>query len=507
MLPADPPSDLPLRPAASTRALLAHPGLALALLAGLSALVYALAFVGPAFLPALYPGARPDFFTLHAPGSPAHLALLLAFAFLGLVYLAAWRLAQHASGLLAWAVVIGGSLLFGAILVWLFPYDAADIFDYIIHGRMTGVYGVNPYRLTPNQFPHDPFYPYVAWKSDPSPYGPLWELIAGLAARLGRGSFLGTVLLYKLAVGLFLLASLGLVALILRRAAPRLALAGTLLLAWNPVVLYETWGNGHNDMVMVFWLLAAAWAMQRRRYTTAVLALAAGALVKFVPLLLLPAAGLIALAGLSGLWRRVSFLVRSGLAVLALAALAYAPFWYGPQVFTVANRTHLFTASIPAALYYLLKTRLPEATAAGAVSLVALGLTAVFALWQGWRAARLGEAEPDRRLAQAGFNILTFYLLVTCLWFQQWYTLWLIGLAPLLASSAGRRLAILFGFAALSKQLVLGPALFWPRPWLQQPWLEVCFTLGILIIPWTYALQAILRSRARSRSALLPAGR
>ena len=85
---------------------------------------------------------------------------------------------------------------------------------------------------------------------------------------------------------------------------PPRALAGTLLLAWNPLILYETLGQGHNDVAMLFWVLACAWCLARRRYTLAVLALVAGALFKFVPLLLLPAAGLIALALVVTLWRR-----------------------------------------------------------------------------------------------------------------------------------------------------------------------------------------------------------
>ncbi|HEX7974972.1 MAG TPA: hypothetical protein VF498_11225, partial [Anaerolineales bacterium] len=109
MLPADPPSDLPLRRAAPIRASGGGAAFALALLAllaGLSGLVYALAFVAPAFLPAIYRSARPDFFTLYPPGSPTHLALLLAFVFLGLAYLSAWRLARNVSGWAAWVTVI-----------------------------------------------------------------------------------------------------------------------------------------------------------------------------------------------------------------------------------------------------------------------------------------------------------------------------------------------------------------------------------------------------------------
>jgi hypothetical protein len=389
-------------------------------------------------------------------------------------------------------VVFGGSLAFGAILLYLFPIDAADIFDYIIHGRIWTVYGGNPYTQPPKQFAIDPFYPYVAWKGEVSPYGPVWGLLAGLASRLAGDGIVANVIAYKLIPGAFLLGSQALVALILHQAAPKQALAGTLLLVWNPVVLYETWGNGHNDMVMVFWVLAAVWAIQNRRFTLAVLALAAGTLVKFIPALLIPAAVVIALRNLPGRRERLSYLARTGAAVVALAALLYAPFWAGPKVITVVTRTNLFTSSIPAAAYYLLRPELGTKDAAAVVSKAALALTGVYVLWQAWNAWR---EHTWQDFVQASFNILAFYLLVTCMWFQQWYTLWLLGLAPLVSFRPARWLAILFGVAALSKTLVVGPYLFWPRYRFHQPWLEIWFTLGVLGIPWLFALFSLWKSR------------
>ncbi len=47
-----------------------------------------------------------------------------------------------------------------------------------------------------------------------------------------------------------------LIAAILRRLAPDRLLAGVVLFLWNPVVLYETIGQGHNDVAMLFWMAA-----------------------------------------------------------------------------------------------------------------------------------------------------------------------------------------------------------------------------------------------------------
>jgi hypothetical protein len=471
------------------------PALRLAVLAGLNLLVFWLAFVRPADLREIYPQATPHLFFIHEPGSRVHLNLILAFICLALIYLLAWRTAGEASGKAAWGLVVGGSLAFGAVLLFLFPYDAADIFDYIIHGRMSAVYGANPYLSIPKEFPEDPVYRYVAWKLERSPYGPVWGLLAHLAARPAGDGVVANVIAYKLIPGLFLLGSLLLVAAILRRAAPGQALAGTLLLAWNPLVLYETWGNGHNDMVMVFWIVAAAWAIQRRRFTLAILSLTAGILVKFLPVLLVPAALAIALREHPSWRSRAAFLLRTGLAALVLAGLVYAPFWEGPQVITVAGRDRLFSASIPSSAFHLLSPWLGKEAAAQWVSRTALAMTLLFALYQAWRAWK----DPARdHFAQASFNIIAFYLLVTILWFQQWYVLWLLGLVPLLRSRAARDLGIFFSFAVLAKQFVVSPFLYFPRPRFVQPWFEIAFTLGVLSLPWLFTLYAIWRERRLS---------
>ena len=57
------------------------------------------------------------------------------------------------------------------------------------------------------------------------------------------------------------LGSATLIYLILKQRQPRWAVAGTIAFAWNPLVLLAVAQNGHNDIVMIFFLLAAVWAL------------------------------------------------------------------------------------------------------------------------------------------------------------------------------------------------------------------------------------------------------
>ena len=64
---------------------------------------------------------------------------------------------------------------------------------------------------------------------------------------------------------------------------------------------------------------------------------------------------------------------------------------------------------------------------------------AIFTLIQTLRAQKQESTEDFPKIV---FNILAFYLLVACLWFQQWYGIWLISLAPLLPAPSRRRCSI-----------------------------------------------------------------
>jgi hypothetical protein len=486
----------------------ALPLLALLVIGLASFLIYWLLLVRPVSLLALYGHGRIEgTYSYWAKPAFRH-QMWLVFGAQGLLYWLGWQAARRARGKAAWLAVAGVAAACGAALLFLYPFDAADIFDNIMHGRILGVYAANPFWQTGANFSGDPFYRYMAWKTTPSAYGPLWEVLAGGVARLAGDGVIANVLAFKLLVGIFLAGSGLLVALIMHKVAPQRALAAFYFLVCNPLALYETLGNGHNDAVVIFWILAAVLAMVYRRYTLAVLALVAGTLFKFIPLLLLPAALALGWQELALRRERLRFLLLAGSAGLALAALAYAPFWHGLATLNIKGRMHLFSISPPAVVFQALKPRLGSEPAADLVSKTAAGLTLLVALWAGsrtWRAA--GRASGWLGFARAGNDLLLFYLLVACLWLQQWYFLWPLGLAALLGS--GRRLQVVAftSLAVLSKQFVIGPALLWPRAVLPQPRLELYLALGVLGLPWLAILYGMLGVLWQRRSALAGAGR
>ena len=83
--------------------------------------------------------------------------------------------------------------------------------------------------------------------------------------------------------------------------------------AWHPLVALEGAGGGHIDVVGTLGVVAAAYALSRRRSGVAAVALAVSFSVKFLPLVLFPL-----------LWKRIR--VRDGVLAAAVVVLLYLPF-------------------------------------------------------------------------------------------------------------------------------------------------------------------------------------
>lgn len=471
---------------------MSKPTVRLAGIAAVSAAIYALAFVWHYSLIEWW--ATPQLtiakISQHDPRAAA--AYVIAFAALFLLYALACRVARGQPRAAAWRVVIVGALAFNAILLLLYPVDAADIFDNIVHGRMTALYGANPFYQSAIDFTQDRFFSYAAWDYYPTAYGPGWELLAAGAAKVAGDGVIANVLTFKMISVLAYAGTAALIALTLRKHAPARALYGVVLFAWNPLVLYVTAGNGHNDTVMVLFIALGLALLTARRFTLAAAALTLGATIKFIPALLLPLA---MLAGLKAArtWRTRAIFLIATLAVCAvIAAGLYAPFWRGGDILGVKRRSDLFTTSLPTLVEITLQPGLGKSLSEFVtVRLVAvlLGAWIVRQMRKVWR-----DASPNA-VAAAGASILLFYLLAACLWFQAWYAVWTLALAALLPDGALTRGALLLSFAAIWKmplfEFVLVPGAVLPP----RDWREWWITLGTLGTAWAFFVYQFARNK------------
>ncbi|MFL5803906.1 MAG: hypothetical protein ACJ8CR_19455, partial [Roseiflexaceae bacterium] len=194
--------------------------------------------------------------------------------------------------------LIGFPLLFLALLLWVYPATSVDLYDYLFRGRMLARYGANTFTQIPQDYSPDPLFDFVAWRRAVTAYGPVWEGLSWLTARLAGehrvlgvgGVFgapgVGTVYITSItgtaqeaALLRLMLAFKGLGALgfllcgaaiwgALGRIAPERRAIGLFLWLWNPLALWESAGAGHNDAWMALCIVLAVWAFGEYRPTT-----------------------------------------------------------------------------------------------------------------------------------------------------------------------------------------------------------------------------------------------
>jgi len=428
--------------------------------------------------------------TRHQPVTQA--AFVFTFVALFALYYLAWRLCRGRQSRMMWIALLTVVVVINLAMLFLYPIGAADIFDNIIRGRMTIYHALNPFYDAPDAIRSDPFYPYVAWNYYPSAYGALWELLASALTFLAGNNFFANFFAFKILNLIFYFLSIVIIIAILKRLAPHRALQSVCLFALNPLMIYEIAGNGHNDIVMAFFVLLAIHGLVRRRFTLSLLALTAGAMIKFIPVLLTPIFLVVARRLLPTRKERFVFLIRTALVCLTFVIALYAPFWRGGDVLGVGRRSTLFTASLPALAQVQLEKILGEASSQQAVIWIALALTMMVILiqtFQAWQAA-----SPESVIRSSTF-ILLFYLIFTCLWFQQWYVIWALALAALLPEGVLGRIAALLTYTAPWKMIAFDFFInidsLPPRIW-RETWLGLS-TFGVA---WLYVTYVALRPSA-----------
>jgi hypothetical protein len=377
--------------------------------------------------------------------------------------------------------LLGFPLIFLGLLALVYPTTSVDLYDYVFRGRMLAHFQANTFVHVPIEFNTDPLFWFVAWRKAVTAYGPLWEGMSWLTARLagerpGRLLY-GQEAQYKVLLDLMLaykaLAGLGFVGcgaaiwLTLRRTAFEWRWLGLYLWLWNPLALWESLAAGHNDAWMAMLIVLAVGLLvprgadkETRRLEAdassspglplsvsmgiaAFLVLTLGGLVKYLALMFGPLLLCAALRRLPDWWARLRLVLAGGLACAAAVVLAYAPFWVGWRTLRqFGDRGALFTSSWLAALqapiesealHWLLPARdllalasigqHSEAISQAIAVSIGLGLLAFGVLWASWRAWHA----PDDVAAHALWLLLWFLFLCNP-WFQPWYLLWALAL-------------------------------------------------------------------------------
>ena len=239
------------------------------------------------------------------------------FLFVGLAgfsYLALFRQSDQLP--VRW--LLGGGCLLTLTALVVPPFLSTDVFDYVLFGRVESIHGGNPYLSTPADFPDDPLLrlDVAEWSTNVLPYGPITACFQNWITWLAGNSIWAGVYGFKLLfAGCHVLAA-WLIYLALSGRGQHAARRGLLLYLWNPLLLLELAGSGHNDALMAVGLAAMCWGIARERFAVATVAFGTAVLAKHGCAVLGPC--LFALA-----WRRGQLVdMAKGCAIVAVVTAA-----------------------------------------------------------------------------------------------------------------------------------------------------------------------------------------
>lgn len=322
------------------------------------------------------------------------------FAACLLVWLVALQAGRGRSGPIIIAAAIAARLA-------LLPFPASDdVSRYLWEGRLV-LEGESPYAAPASEAPEalrDRVWAGMNNKTKRTIYPPLAELVfaAGVAVAYEP-------LPLKL---LFVAAEAGILGLLLRELRRRrLPEANLTLVAFNPVLLLATAGEGHYDALFVLALLLAVSAHARGRHGWGWIALAAAVQLKLVAVLLAPVL-------LRGRGWRTAWMFAGAAAVPALPFLSDLP--------NIARSAAAFAGTtyhngfLPAVLRQVI-------AGTGAVAAVSMALLALWTAFVAWR------VEED--VWRAAFLILGGLLLLSPIT-HVWYFVWIVPFLAILPQPA-----------------------------------------------------------------------
>ena len=395
------------------------------------------------------PGGPLGFLSSSAPTPPAAsvLAVYGGIAALAGIWWRLLRALQRRPGVPVGQVI-------RVLCVWAAPFVVApplfsrDAYSYAGQGALVSFH-INPYHYGPGVLGASRFNLLAGplWANTPSPYGPTFLSLDGLATRVsGHQVLVDIMLLRLLALAGVALAAWGLPTL--ARHVGKDPAAAVVLGVGSPLVLTALVGGEHNDALMMGLLVAglAAWLRFGPLPGIVLCALAAG--VKA------PAAlGVVFIGwnwdppGTAALRRvgRTLEAVALGAATLGTVSGLSGVGWgwavnLGTPAKISTGVTPVDTAGrLLAGLLHVAGASTPTSSVRGAVAIAGVAVAGAAGAWLLWHSPRLGA------LRALGLALLVLALLSPVLW--AWYLTWGLAVLAPVATGLGRRLLVLLAVA------------------------------------------------------------
>lgn len=300
---------------------------------------------------------------------------------------------------MAVAIVVQLIPLFGPVLL------SRDVYAYWAYGRIAAVHAANPYEDVPAAFPRDPAVERMgtSWLETTTLYGPVWTVTAtGVAAATNSPRI--AAFAFRLIATASMLAIIGLAILLAQNRSFAAAFVG-----WNPLLALHFAGGGHNDALMMAFVLGALVLASRGRGGLAGALWLAAIGVKWVAAAF---AGLTVLGDRFRNRRLLAGIAIAGGALVLTSFALYGAAWLGAASSVSRQARRSGSIGLSGWLGDIGLGHRPTLAIIGAATLA----VAIWLSWQAWNGrVRLGLAGVLLAALQG--------------WLNPWYAVWGVSLA------------------------------------------------------------------------------
>jgi len=399
------------------------------------------------------------------------LGAMIVFTLFALQVVALYIARQMTNVRQAQWLIVAFSTIFMIILVGMHPITSTDLYGYLARSYLIADIHQNPTVSLATILPGGYLVPHAR---PPAPYGPLWLLLCGAIGSVVDENLLLAMILMKLLMVVAALGTIGIVAWIAEKVLPGQRTQTLGILAWSPLLLFEGIGNAHNDIVMMFFVVASIALLIARRPILSLPVLMLGILIKYSMGALVPLWCVVILlqycwqgndpvhfqrGNLQMMWDQVVAIIRTrinwrsvvrifgigGGLTIAVAIICYAPFWAGLKTFTGLGQqlgATYFFISLTQLIFYgatALFPTLPSAGIGSALRAIFYTIFFLYVLYETGQLFRRGPAVTVVHLVQAAGKVVLALLILVTFWYQPWYIVWLVPLAALTPNAALRR--------------------------------------------------------------------
>lgn len=344
----------------------------------------------------------------------------------------------------------------GIFSLFFVPVGSNDLYSYIFQSRVLSEFGQNPYIHSYGEFSDDVLFGELSnkWDSKTSPYGPVFIYFASVVSKFAGNNIIVLLGCFKSIFICFHI--LGLI--ILSKLSKNRKVQ--YLYAFNPLIVFETYINGHNEILISTLLLLSFLALQTnkdetRKFYIVLLNSVIAFLIKASSLIFIGAFGL---QGILSAWKNnkiVQFVFGAIFIIFIPVVFLYIPFWEGSntinRVMTQAGQFNfLISSPLVFASYIFLENFSIENSQLLAINfsrgIFIIGILIYFYL-HAKKQFQLKEKSQYKPTTTLLIVTLAAFLATFYSWFLPWYLLSLLVLMIIKFSQNDQKIIKIIVFA------------------------------------------------------------